>query len=152
VESLDFASSILARSHTARLQAEALVARSRRREGVAASPVAYSAMAIDRARGVRAEARVVRSRSVATRVRTLRTQNATLAARLISGSSEADGPQVISTIAGVFLCDRCIARKTGVAEDDVSGMLARLGKTLKITSETGRCDGCLRADLLRRFE
>ena len=75
-----------------------------------------------------------------------------VAARLISGSSEAEVPPVASTIARVFPCDRWIASKTGVSEDDVSAMLARLGKTLKIISETGRCDGCLRADLLRRFE
>ena len=153
MESLDYAADILARNHAARLQAHALLARSLLRNDVAATtPIGYSATAIGRSRGVRAAAQVVRSMSVATRVRTLWTHNAALAARLISGSSEADVPLVVSTITGVFLCDRCIAAKTGVSADEVGQMVAHHGKTRKIISETGRCDGCLRADLLRRFD
>ena len=129
--------------------AEPLVARSRLRQGGAATiAIRYSTKAIDRARAVRVEAQEVRSLSVATRVRRFCRHHPTLAARMISGSSDADVALVASTIRGIFLCDSCIGRKTGIAQNDVTSMLAQIGKTVKITTELGYCEGCLRADLL----
>ena len=150
METLEYASDIFARSHAARLQAEALVARALGRHCVA-GPIRYSATVIDRARATRAEARVARSVSVTTRVRTLDAHHPALAARLISGSSDVAVAHIMITIKGAFLCDSCIGKKTGLGENDIATMLAHIGKTVSIRIDFGRCDGCLRADLLRRL-
>ena len=147
MESLDYAFDVFATNRCARLQAEALVARALLRRRVA-GPTGYSP-AIARARATRAEARVVRSVSVAARVRTLTTHHAALAARIISGSSDGDAALIMTVISGAFLCDRCIATKTGLAQSGIATMLAQIGKTVRIRVQTGRCDVCLRADLLR---
>ena len=150
METLEYAPAIFARSHAARLQAEALVARALLRHAVP-GPIGYSATVIERARATRAEARVARGVSATTRVRTLGAQDPALAARLISGASDADAALLVSTIRGVLLCESCIGKKTGLCEKDLATMLAEIGKTLRIRIDFGRCDVCLRADLLRRL-
>ena len=116
-----------------------------------AGPIGYSATVIDQARATRAEARVARSVSATMRVRTLGAHHPALAARLISGSSDADVALVMTTLRKGFLCDSCIRKKTGLAENHIETMLTEIGKAVRIRIDYGRCDVCLRADLLRRL-
>jgi hypothetical protein len=114
----------------------------------------YSAVAVDQARAARAASDFVRARCLATRAAAhsvvFRSRIARGAAAL-SGTSDSDTPVLLAAIAGASLCDPCIARKTGLAQSDVTATLARLDKTLVITTELGRCDGCLGADLVSRL-
>jgi hypothetical protein len=58
---------------------------------------------------------------------------------------------IVAALSGASLCDACVAAKAGIAETDVRAALARVAATVMITTEFGRCERCMRADLLSRL-
>jgi len=67
--------------------------------------------------------------------------------RAIRGGSDstADVGLVTETIAGVFLCVQCIARKTGLQPVAVNDHLRAIARFVRLTIGTRRCYGCLRS-------
>ena len=69
----------------------------------------------------------------------------------VSDATKSDAMLVVAAIIDAFLCTACIARKTEVPEKDVVVTLEKMRETIHITSESRRCDGCLRADVVRKL-
>ena len=68
-----------------------------------------------------------------------------------AASSDSTPASIILVITGASLCDPCISRKTGIAEKDIAAALARMTGTIEIKADFGRCDRCMRPDLLSRL-
>jgi hypothetical protein len=100
------------------------------------------------------EARTARARAAATRQTCRRLVFRCRAARgtaSLSGSSDSNAPLVCAAITAVALCDSCIAMETGVPPTQVAALVSQIARTLRITIELGRCERCMRADLVSRL-
>ena len=103
----------------------------------------YRVETLESARAMRAAAANVRRE----------TEQLLLGSRLRRGAASGDSTpaSIILAITGAALCDPCISRKTGIAEKDIAAALARMAGTIAIKPDFGRCDRCMRPDLLSRL-
>jgi hypothetical protein len=70
----------------------------------------------------------------------------------LSGSSDLDGSLIVSRIKDAALCADCIARKTGIPRGRVEDAITDVARTLDITTDAWRWDGCLKQRVVQRLD